>query len=112
MIGSDNCLFPRRRQAITWTNAMVVLIRTLGTNFSDILNAIHILFIQQNAFENVVWETAAILSRSSIFDVLASICKKFYFKPIWNYQIYQALATILPRYQFTWCDFLWFLLRR
>ena len=36
-IGSDNGLSPGRRQAIIWTNAGIVLIRTLGTNFSEIL---------------------------------------------------------------------------
>ena len=35
--GSDNGLSPSRRQAIIWTNAGLLLIRTLGTNFSEIL---------------------------------------------------------------------------
>ena len=34
-IGSDNGLLPGRRQAIIWTNAWILLIQTLGTNFSD-----------------------------------------------------------------------------
>ena len=33
----DNGLSPDRRQAIIWTNAGILLIRTLGTNFSEIL---------------------------------------------------------------------------
>ena len=37
IIGSDNGLAPRRRQAIIWTNARMLLIRRLGTNFSEIL---------------------------------------------------------------------------
>ena len=37
IIGSDNGLSPDRRQAIIWTNAIVLLIGPLGTNFSDIL---------------------------------------------------------------------------
>ena len=41
IIGSDNGLSPGRRQAIIWTNAGILLIRTLGTNFSEILSAIH-----------------------------------------------------------------------
>ena len=37
-VGSDNDgLSPGRRQAIIWTNAGIVLIWTLGTNFSEIL---------------------------------------------------------------------------
>ena len=42
IIGSDNGLSPGRRQAIIWTNAGVLLIGTLGTNFNEILNKIHI----------------------------------------------------------------------
>ena len=33
--GSDNGLSPGRRQAIIWTNAGIVLIGPLGTNFSE-----------------------------------------------------------------------------
>ena len=36
-IGSDNGLSPGRRQAIIWTNAWILLIVPLGTNFSEIL---------------------------------------------------------------------------
>ena len=42
IIGSDNGLSPGAwRQAIIWTNAGILLIRTLGTNFSEILSTIH-----------------------------------------------------------------------
>ena len=41
IIGSDNGLSPGRRQAIFWTNAGILLIRTLGTYFSEILSEIH-----------------------------------------------------------------------
>ena len=40
-IGSDNGLAPTRRQAIIWTNAGILLIGPLGTNFSEILIEIH-----------------------------------------------------------------------
>ena len=40
-IGSDNGLSPGRRQAIIWTNAGILLIGPLGTNFSGILSEIH-----------------------------------------------------------------------
>ena len=39
--GSDNGLSPGRRQAIIWSNAGILLSRTLGTNFSEILGEIH-----------------------------------------------------------------------
>ena len=40
-IGSDNGLLPGRRQAIIWTNAGILLIGPLGTNFSELLIVIH-----------------------------------------------------------------------
>ena len=40
IIGSDNGLSPGRRQATIWTNAGVLLIGPLGTNFSEILSEI------------------------------------------------------------------------
>ena len=41
VIGSDNGLSPGRRQALIWTNTGILLIRTLGTDFSEILGDIH-----------------------------------------------------------------------
>ena len=41
IIVSDNGLSPYRRQAIIWTNAGILLIGPLGTNFSEILLEIH-----------------------------------------------------------------------
>ena len=40
-IGSDNGLSPGRRQAIIWTNAGILFIEPLGTNFSGITSEIH-----------------------------------------------------------------------
>ena len=37
IIGSENGLSPDRRQAVIWTNVEILLIRTLGTNLSEIL---------------------------------------------------------------------------
>ena len=41
IIGSDYGLSPGRRQAIIWTNAGILLIRTSGTNFGEILGEIN-----------------------------------------------------------------------
>ena len=41
IIGSDNGLLPGRRQAIIWTNAGILLIGPLRTNFSEIFIEIH-----------------------------------------------------------------------
>ena len=42
IIGSDNGLWPGRRQAITWTNVGILLIGPLGTKFSEMFIEIHI----------------------------------------------------------------------
>ena len=42
IIGADNGLSPGRRQAIIWTNAGILLIGPLGTNFIEILIGIQI----------------------------------------------------------------------
>ena len=47
IIGSDNGLSPDRRQAIIWTNAVILLIGPLGTNFSEILTAIQIFLFKK-----------------------------------------------------------------
>ena len=43
IIASDNGLSPGRRQAIIWTNAEILLIEPLGTNFNEILIEIHMI---------------------------------------------------------------------
>ena len=50
LIRSDNGLSPERRQAIIWTNAGILLIGPLVTNFSEIVNCNSSTFIQENAF--------------------------------------------------------------
>ena len=59
IISSDNGLSPGRRQAIIWTNDGILLIWTLRKKlFNRNLN----IFIQDNAFENIVCEMMAILA--------------------------------------------------
>ena len=41
IIGSDNGMSPGRRPAIIWTNAGILLISPVGTNFNEILIKIH-----------------------------------------------------------------------
>ena len=61
--GSDNGLSPGRHQAIIWTNAGILLIWTLRKKLQRNLNRNQYIFIQETAFEKVVWKMAAILSR-------------------------------------------------
>ena len=41
IIGSDNVLSPGRRQAMSWTNVGILLIRPIRTNYSKMLIEIH-----------------------------------------------------------------------
>ena len=59
IIGSDNGLSPERRQTSILTNAGILLIGHLGTNFNDILTGIQTFSFKKN----VVFEMASILSR-------------------------------------------------
>ena len=53
IIGLDNGLSPERRQAIIWTNAGMLLMGPLGTNFSEIL-----IEIQTFYWRNCIWKRA------------------------------------------------------
>ena len=50
-VGSDNGLSPGRRQAIIQTNAGILLIGPLRTNFSEILIEYPCFSIHENVFE-------------------------------------------------------------
>ena len=81
IIGSDNGLSPGPRQAITWTNAAILLIGTLRANFSEI-------FIRTGPRQAITWTNAAILligtlraNFSEIFiRILTFLLKKMRFK--------------------------------
>ena len=74
MIGADNGFFPGRRPAIFWTNAEMLFIRTLGTNFSEILRCSYV-FIQENSIQIVVYKMAAIFSQSQCIKELTKFLK-------------------------------------
>ena len=59
-ISSDNGLWPIRRQAIILTNAGLLSIGPLETNFSAISIKIQNVLSKKNAFENIVCELAVI----------------------------------------------------
>ena len=62
IIAYDNGLSPGRRQAIILTITGILLIGPLETNFREILIEISSIFIDEHAFENMVWKMVAILS--------------------------------------------------
>ena len=68
-IGSDNGLSPGRCQVIIWTNAEILLIGPLGTNFNEIFNRNSNIFIEQNMFENDICAILSILSRPQCVNI-------------------------------------------
>ena len=75
VIGSNNGLSPGRRQAIIWTNARILLIGPLGTNFSEILIEIYIFHsgkcIWKCRLENFGHFVSASMCISRLWDVLS-----------------------------------------
>ena len=57
IIGSDNGLARTRCQAIIWSNAGILLIRTLGTNFIEILSKVNTFWFKEMHLEmsSVKW---------------------------------------------------------
>ena len=79
IIGSNNGSAPGRHQAIIWTNAGILLIWTLGTNFSEILS---------KKVENFVCKMLAILSRSQ--------CVKLIMNLIYCIHTYLHIHSVVP----------------
>ena len=61
-IGQDNGLSPGPCQSIILTDALILIIRPLGTNISEIVIGMQTFSFKGNAFENVD-EMASFLSR-------------------------------------------------
>ena len=70
IIVSDNGTSPDRCQDIIWTTAGILLIGPLGTNFNEIFYQNSCIYIQENAFKNIVCKTAAILSQPQCVNPL------------------------------------------
>ena len=66
IIVPDNGLSPDQRHAITWTNAWILFIRTLGTNFREILSEIYAFSIEK------MYLTMALRNEGIFFS--ASMC--------------------------------------
>ena len=65
IIGSDNGVSPGRWQAIIWTNAGILLIRNLGTNFNEILTVVRF------HSRKCIWKC---FLRNGVHFVSASLC--------------------------------------
>ena len=93
-IGSDNGLLSDRRHVFIWTNAAILLIRPLGTNFNEFCVEIHI-FSLKIPFESVVWKMAVISARSKCIEmwccvinwVLYRIYQTYFINPVMKSRI-------------------------
>ena len=68
-VGSENDMAPIRWQTIILTNAGLLLIRTLGTDFRQTLSKIHTNSLKKNATEYIVWKMAAISFRPQCVNI-------------------------------------------
>ena len=76
--GSDNGLSPERHQAIIWTNAAIImLIESLRTKFSEILIKIQTFPLRKITFQNVVCEMLSISSQPQCVNQVSAshLCK-------------------------------------
>ena len=117
IIGSDNGLSPGQHQAIIWTNAGILLIGPLGTNFNENFNHNSYIFILENPFETFVWKMAAISSRPQCvkwcshqsqessewlqIETLVVLCNEYYISSeLWDTTVlHKALAINSTYYQ-------------
>ena len=76
IIGSDNGLSPDRRQAIVWTNAGILLIGPLGTNFSEVLIGIQTFSFKKMHMKISSAKMAAILPRPQCVKIWSQLISK------------------------------------
>ena len=111
MIGADNGFFPGRRPAIFWTNAEMLFIRTLGTNFSEILRCSYV-FIQENSIQIVVYKMAAIFSQSQCIKELTKFLKtRSYISFIISHLLWYIHVYSKNKYLSAWHEQLYHLVR-
>ena len=86
---SDNGLSPGRHQAIIWTNDGILLIRTLGTNFSEILIQIQIF-----SFKKMLLKTSSAKWRPSCLglNVLNISITAYYDMAVYRKSLYHIIS--------------------
>ena len=77
IIGSDNGLSPGRRQAIIWTNAGILLIGPLGTNFNEISIGIYTFLFRKMYFKMSSAKCRPFcLGLNMLMGAISYLCKK------------------------------------
>ena len=96
IIGSDNGLSPKRHQAIIWTNAGILLIRPLGTNFSEIL-----IEIQTFSLKKIRLKMSSVKCcsfRLGLNVLIGLLIKSQVYRPWISNYIWTILCYIRPRF--------------
>ena len=91
-IGSDNGLSPARRQAIIWTNAGILFIGPLGTNFSEILITTGIFSFKKMHLKFAVRKLAAIWSRPQLINRARPASTSEW--PLWHFSCWHDMSDI------------------
>ena len=111
IISSDNGLADGRLYTVIWTNAWILLIWRLETNYSEILNAIQTFFTEESTFKNVVCVTLSNSSWSQCVNtfrpeqmtniLLVTFSNILY---DWKFCILILYDQILSRSNWQWCQ--------
>ena len=123
IIGSDKGLSPARRQAIIWTNAAILIIGPLGTNFSEILIEILTFSFKKTLLKmlSVKWRpfcldlNVLIPTIQSLFFTYIS-CASYYILPshlvYWFQSLFDRDIWIIHTVLTTWMNHIWFPLKQ
>ena len=103
IIGSNNGLSPGRRQAIIWTNAGILLIGTLGTNFSEILIEIRIFSFKKMGVKVSSAKWRPFLSRPQCVKYLLSRTYKLLLRTPADDRNIEDVVTDLEESPHRWC---------
>ena len=83
---------PGRHQVIIWTNAGILFIEFLGTNFNEISIKVYEFPFQKKTFQNVIWKLAVSLSQPQCVNSLRPS------DAIWQHKSGSPLAQVMA-----WC---------
>ena len=89
IIGSDNGLSPGRHQAIIWTNAGILLIGPLGTNFSEILIEIQTFSLKKIRLQMSSVKCCSFLLGLNVLIIITMATGDPVIRSIWSISSYQ-----------------------
>ena len=90
IIGSGNGLSPERRQSIIWTNAGMLLIEPLGTNFSEILIEIQTFSLKKIRLKMSSVKCCSFRLGPNVLTTYKILCWSFYLSSAYHPSIYYA----------------------